>query len=78
MVGITRPRHTAPRENKTHWTKHHYCWLERTTEGCSGNLGVNLQLLLRQLKSISEIVAAYGEEIESMAKRSNYQEAVSP
>jgi hypothetical protein len=39
---------------------------------------VNLQLLLRQLKSISEIVAAYGEEIESMAKRSNYQEAVSP
>jgi transposase len=54
----------AETNNKTHWTKHHYCWLERTVEGCSGGLGTNLQLLLRQLKSINEIVGAYSEEIE--------------
>ena len=67
----------AETQNKTHWTKHHYCWLERTAEGCSGSLSVNLQLLLRQLKSINEIVAAYGEEIELMAKKPDYQQAVS-
>ncbi|MFP6807394.1 MAG: IS110 family transposase [Pseudomonadales bacterium] len=67
----------AETNNKTHWTKHHYCWLERIVEGCSGSLGTNLQLLLRQLKSISEIVGAYSEEIELMAKQPNYQQAVS-
>ena len=67
----------AETNNKTHWTKHHCCWLERTVEGCSGSLGTNLQLLLRQLESINEIVSAYSEEIELMAKRPNYQQAVS-
>ena len=67
----------AETNNKTPWTKHHCCWLERTVEGCSGSLGTNLQLLLRQLESINEIVSAYSEEIELMAKRPNYQQAVS-
>lgn len=67
----------AETNNKTYWTKHHYCWLERKVEESSGSLGINFQLLLRQLKSITEIVAAYSEEVELMAKRPNYQQAVS-
>jgi len=65
-------------ENKTrtHWTKHHYCWLERTIESCSGSLRVNLQLLLAQIKSLDEILAAYTEEIEAMAARPEYQKPV--
>jgi len=62
---------------KTHWTKHHCCWPTRTAEGCSGSFGTNLRLLVRQLKSINEIVSVYSEEIELMAKRPNYQQAVS-
>lgn len=66
-------------ENKTRtpWTRHHYCWLERTIEGCSGALKVNLQLLLAQVKSLDEILNAYTREIEVMANRPEYQEPVS-
>jgi transposase len=67
----------AETNNRTHWTKHHYCWLERKIEESSGSLGVNLRLLLRQLKSITEVVAAYSEEVELMAKQPGYQQAVS-
>jgi len=35
----------AQTQNKTHWTKHHYCWLERTLDELSGSLRVNLELL---------------------------------
>ena len=38
----------AETQNKTHWTKHHYCWLERTAEESFGSFVVNLRLLLRQ------------------------------
>jgi hypothetical protein len=34
----------AQAQTKTHWTKHHYCWLERTIDGASGSLKVNLDL----------------------------------
>lgn len=66
-------------ENKTrtNWNKHHYCWLERTIERCTGSLKVNLQLLLSQIKSLNDILAIYTEEIEAMAERSEYQEPVS-
>ena len=40
----------AQAQSKTHWTKHHYCWLERTIDGTSGSLNANLELLLQQLK----------------------------
>ena len=43
--------------NKSHWTKHHYCWLARTIDGLSGSLKVNLELLLRQLKGCNQILA---------------------
>jgi len=43
----------AQTQNKIHWTRTHYNWLERTVEGLSGSLKVNLQLL-RQLKGVNE------------------------
>ena len=46
----------AETERKTHWRIHHYGWLNRTVEGCSGSLQVNLALLLRQLNSLDEIL----------------------
>jgi len=66
-------------ENKTrtHWTKHHYCWLERTTEDCEGSLKVNLQLLLKQIKALDEVLAIYTQEIDAMAARPEYRAPVS-
>ena len=66
-------------ENKTrtHWTKHHYCWLERTIEDCEGSLKVNLQLLLKQIKALDEVLATYTQEIDAMAARPEYRVPVS-
>ena len=61
---------------KTHWTKHHYGWLERTIEGLPGSLKVNLELLLRQLKGLNQILTEYGQQIEVLAISPRYQEAV--
>ena len=63
-------------ERKTHWRTHHYGRLERTIEACSGSLQVNLSLLLRQLKNMDEILAAYGEEVEVLAVTPRYREPV--
>lgn len=51
-------------ERKTHWRTHHYGWLERTIAGCAGSLKVNLSLLLRQLKTMDETLAAYVEIVD--------------
>ncbi len=66
----------AESERKTHWQKHHYGWLDRTTDGCSGSLKMNLSLLLRQLESLDEILLAYGEEVEALAATPRYRESV--
>ncbi len=66
----------AETQHKSHWQKHHYCWLERTVEACSGSLKVNLSLLLRQLRSLDEILADYGREIEALATSPRYREPV--
>ena len=66
----------AQTQYKTHWTKHHYCWLARTIDGLSGSLKVNLELLLRQLKGLNEILTAYGQQIEALAHTPRYQESV--
>jgi len=63
-------------ENKTHWTKHHYCWLERTIEASSGSLKVNLALLLRQLKGLNSILAEYDQHIETLAETPRYEQSV--
>jgi len=69
-------RYKAETQRKTHWQTHHYGWLERTIEGCSGDLKVNLSLLVRQLKSLDDILAAYGEEVEALAVAPRYREPV--
>ena len=63
-------------QNKTHWTLHHYGWLERTIEASSGSLKVNLELLVRQLKGISHILTEYGQQIEALAKTPRYEPLV--
>ncbi|MBV1906232.1 MAG: IS110 family transposase [Pseudomonadales bacterium] len=63
-------------ERKTHWRTHHKGWLERTIEGCSSSLKVNLSLLFRQLKHMDEMLAAYGEEVEALAVTPRYRESV--
>lgn len=62
--------------SKTHWRTHHYGWLERTIASCTGSLRTNLSLLLRQLKNMDEILAAYGDEVEALAVTPRYQEPV--
>ena len=66
-------------ENKTrtHWTKQHYCWLERTIEDCQGSLKINLQLLFTQIKALDAILATYTQEIDAMAARQEYRASVS-
>jgi transposase len=66
----------AETQRKTYWQSHHYGWLERTIEACSGSLKVNLSLLVRQLKSLDETLAGYGEEVETLAEAPRYREPV--
>jgi transposase len=62
--------------NKSHWTKHHYCWLDRTIDGLYGSLKVNLGLLLRQLKALNEVLTEYGQQIDGLANSPRYRSAV--
>jgi len=62
--------------NKTHWTKHHHGWLERTINDLSGSIKVNLELLLRQLKATNDIVTGYDQQIEVLAKTPYYEKSV--
>jgi transposase len=66
----------AETQHKTLWQTHHYGWLDKTIEGCSGSLKVNLSLLVRQLKSLDETLAAYGEAVEALAATPRYREPV--
>ena len=66
----------AETQNKAHWTLRHYCWLERTVEASSGSLKVNLELLLRQLKGVNNILAEYRQQIEALAKTPRYEPLV--
>ena len=66
----------AQTQNNTHWTIHHYGWLERTIDGVSGSLKGNLELLLRQLKGLNDILTAYGQQIETLANTPRYQKPV--
>ena len=66
----------AQAQSKTHWTKQHYGWLERTVESTSGSLNVNLALLLRQLKDLNRILTEYDGQIEALASSPRYQKPV--
>jgi len=60
----------------THWTKLHYFWLERTIESASGSFKVNLELLMRQLKGVNNILAEYAQQLEALAKTPRYEKTV--
>jgi transposase len=66
----------AEAQSKTHWTKQHYNWLERATEGTSGSFQANLALLLQQLKNLNAILAKYDKQIEALAASPRYQAPV--
>lgn len=66
----------AQTQHKSHWTKHHTCWLERTIESTAGSLKMNLSLLVRQLQSLDMILTEYDQEIESLAKSARYEKVV--
>jgi transposase len=61
---------------KSHWTKPHYAWLQRTIAGSAGSLRVNLTLLLRQITGLDQTLAAYGQQIEDLAVTPRYRQAV--
>ena len=50
--------------------------LQRTVDGLSGSLKVNLELLLRQLKALNEVLTEYGQQIDMLANSARYQSAV--
>jgi transposase len=60
---------------KSHWTKPHYGWLQRTIKNSSGSLRVNLTLLLRQVKDLDQVLAEYGQHIEELVATPRYQKA---
>ena len=66
----------AQAQSKTHWTKQHYNWLERTIEGTTGSLSVNLTLLLQQLKNLNSILTEYDDQIDALANSPRYQKPV--
>jgi transposase len=66
----------AEAQNKTHWTKQHYNWLERAIEGTTGSLNANLTLLLQQLRNQNGILAKYDEQIQALATSPRYRESV--
>lgn len=66
----------AQTQNKSHWTKLHYCWLERTIASATGSFKVNLGLLVQQLKGLNNSLGEYGEQVEALAKTSRYEKSV--
>ena len=62
--------------NKTHWTRHHHGWLERTINDLSGSIRVNLDLVLRQLKAMNDILTEYDQQIEVLAETPYYEKPV--
>ena len=66
----------AETQSRTHWTKQHYCWLERTILAQSGSFGVNLELLYRQLQGLDQILADYNQHVEDLAATERYEKSV--
>jgi transposase len=66
----------AETQHKSHWTKQHYGWLERTVAAQAGSLKVNLELLYRQLQGLNQILTDYNQQIEDLAQTERYQKPV--
>jgi transposase len=66
----------AETQHKSHWTKVHYSWLERTIAAQPGSLKVNLELQYRQLQDINRSLTEYNQQIEALAQTERYQKPV--
>jgi len=62
--------------NKSHWTKHHLGWIEKKAQSLEGSLGLNLRLLLQQMKWMDHTLGEYGRAIEELAKSPRYEKPV--
>ena len=76
VLGRSGLHYKAETGNKSHWTKHHYYWLERTLDGLSGSIKSNLALLLGQLKALNEVLSEYSQQIDVLENLPRYQAAV--
>ena len=54
--------------SRSHWTKQHHDWLQRTIESQAGSLKVNLGLLYHQLQDIDRSLAEYNQQFEALAQ----------
>lgn len=61
---------------KSHWTLAHYHWLDRVIEASSGSFKLNLQLLVRQLRTLNSTLAEYAQQIDALAKTTRYEQSV--
>jgi transposase len=66
----------AETQARTHWTKQHHGWLERTIQAQSGSLRVTLELLYRQLQGLNQLMADYNQHIEDLAATERYEKPV--
>ena len=66
----------AETQARTHWTKQHHGWLERTIQAQSGSLRVTLELLYRQLQGLNQLMADYNQHIEDLAATERYERPV--
>jgi transposase len=62
--------------SKSHWTKNHLCWLERTAEELQGSIRVNLGLLLSQMKILENTLKEYGQAVDLLAESPRYEKPV--
>lgn len=63
----------AETANKSHWTKHHFYWLERVIEESTGSLKLNLSLLVQQMKWLEHTIKEYNHAINELAESDSYQ-----
>jgi len=66
----------AETQHKSHWTKVHHSWLERTIATQPGSRKVNLELQYRQSQDINRSLAEYNQQIEALAQTERYQKLV--
>ncbi|MGK5086618.1 IS110 family transposase [Bdellovibrionota bacterium FG-2] len=58
--------------SKSHWTKHHLCWIERVIADSSGCFRSNLDLLYKQMKSLNVTLAEYDAAVDELAASPRY------
>lgn len=62
--------------NKSHWTKHHICWIERKCEELAGSVQKNLKLLHQQMKWLLHTLTEYNKAADELAASKKYEKQV--